>query len=292
MSNFFNAIRADIAFDVRKDAPSSFQEACELAKQVESAYNESNFEEINTMKNKDKNLYENLIESSQQNKDLIKQLKEETDNLKKSKREKHAIKDDRFPRNEKLFNKYNNYKVPHNSNNFQYDDFGQYDHNYSNFFNYPTHFGMYDNLQPNWDSGNRDFEYISENYDQNFHQFEQPKRKRKKANNKANFDQISGFLKTGIDTVNQTIANITNADKDSLPIISIIIQDVKIKVLLDTGATVSLLVPSLFKEIKDTNVKIKYLDNQIQIQILKISKISFKQCVKLTFRLKGIFTKG
>lgn len=73
MSNFLNAIRADIALDLRKNAPSSFQEVCDLAKQMENAYNESNFEEINAIKNEDKNLYEDLIETSNQNKDLIKQ---------------------------------------------------------------------------------------------------------------------------------------------------------------------------------------------------------------------------
>lgn len=54
MSNFLNAIRANIALDLRKNASSSFQEACDLAIQMENAYNESNFEEINAIKNKDK----------------------------------------------------------------------------------------------------------------------------------------------------------------------------------------------------------------------------------------------
>lgn len=54
----------------------------------------------------------------------------------------------------------------------------------------------------------------------------------------------------------------------------------------------SLATPSLFNQLKETGIKPKYLANQIQIKTLTDSAIYFKQCVKMSFRLEGVFTTG
>lgn len=74
--------------------------------------------------------------------------------------------------------------------------------------------------------------------------------------------------------------------------INLEIKNIKVKALCDSGAAVSLMSPIIFDKLKEENIKFKYLGNQIQIQTLTNSKIYFKQCIKLAFRLQGSYTTG
>lgn len=54
----------------------------------------------------------------------------------------------------------------------------------------------------------------------------------------------------------------------------------------------NLLSPDVFEELKKSNVKIKYLANQVNIQSFNGTSIPFKNCIKMSFKLQNSFTYG
>lgn len=88
------------------------------------------------------------------------------------------------------------------------------------------------------------------------------------------------------------ISSVNSTKEDSLPIIQLDIYGISVKILFDSGAAVSLLSPDIFESLKETEAKIKYLGNRITIQSFDNSKISFRHCIKLTFKINNIFTTG
>lgn len=64
---------------------------------------------------------------------------------------------------------------------------------------------------------------------------------------------------------NFTIASVNLASNDRLPIIQLDVFGLKIDTLLDSGAAVSLLSPDMLDALKQTEAKIKYLGNRVNI---------------------------
>lgn len=95
-------------------------------------------------------------------------------------------------------------------------------------------------------------------------------------NSKHIFSEPFEFQSNGYYKENRIISSVNNKEGDLLPIIDLEIKKIKIKALCDSGATVSLLSPIIFKKLKEENLKFKYIGNQIQMQTLTNSKNYFK----------------
>lgn len=83
LSKYIEALRPDIAFELIKEAPETFDEAVRIAKNMEIALNSKSASEINNLTSKSENtLYEALIQLSKDQKSQIQELKEQVNNLK------------------------------------------------------------------------------------------------------------------------------------------------------------------------------------------------------------------
>ena len=67
------------------------------------------------------------------------------------------------------------------------------------------------------------------------------------------------------------------------------IAGIQTKGLIDSGASLSILSPTLFEKLKTVNLKIFYLSRSVKIHTLDNHVIPFKSCIKIRFRLNGIF---
>lgn len=67
------------------------------------------------------------------------------------------------------------------------------------------------------------------------------------------------------------------------------IKDLIIPTLVDSGESISLISPSIFEKIKQTNIKIKYLANPIKVTILSNKTIPFKHGAKFKFQNYNYF---
>lgn len=69
-------------------------------------------------------------------------------------------------------------------------------------------------------------------------------------------------------------------------------MNINTKALIDTGASLSLISPKLFEKLKNTNLKIFYLSRAVKIFTINNTTIPFKSCIKITFKLNGIFVSA
>lgn len=83
LNKFINAIRSDIALEVRKRAVTKFSEAVEIARNIETAFNATNFEEINSIAASSKDeLCNSLLKANQIQNEKYEQLKRDFEELK------------------------------------------------------------------------------------------------------------------------------------------------------------------------------------------------------------------
>ena len=70
------------------------------------------------------------------------------------------------------------------------------------------------------------------------------------------------------------------------------IDNINITSLIDSGASLSLVSAKLFEKLKETKIKIHYLSRNVRIHTLNNSTIPFKSCIKINFKLGGVYVTG
>lgn len=99
------------------------------------------------------------------------------------------------------------------------------------------------------------------------------------------------FLKNKKDKM-EYVSSCNSDIKANLPIWNLNIKNINISTLLGTGAIISLLAPELFDKIKETNIKIKYLSNNVRISTINNREDPFKHCVQFKFIINNLFLNG
>ena len=83
-----------------------------------------------------------------------------------------------------------------------------------------------------------------------------------------------------------------STQENNLPLWYFNLKNIQICSLLDSGASISLLSPDLFEQIKSTDIKIKYLSRSVNIHTLNNQTIPFRNCIQITFKVENIFVTG
>ncbi len=97
--------------------------------------------------------------------------------------------------------------------------------------------------------------------------------------------QISEIQKKNITINTDTISSCQIDSTNKLPVVNIQIGNLEVPCLIDSGASVSLLDTNLFNEIKQQNIKIKYISRQVTIFTVDKTPIPFTKAIQITIRL-------
>ena len=90
----------------------------------------------------------------------------------------------------------------------------------------------------------------------------------------------------------ELIASVKEQNNKNLPILNFEIHKLHINSLIDSGASISLISNKLFEKLKSTDLKIHYLSRNVRIHTLNNSTIPFISCIKIKFKLGGVYVTG
>ena len=86
-------------------------------------------------------------------------------------------------------------------------------------------------------------------------------------------------------------STLNSHDYFSLPIITLDFKGLKVKALLDTGSSISLIQSHIIQEIKN-KIKIKYLSHNLKIQTINHNSIPYFAAASLTLKNEQKWRKG